>query len=56
MQWPALPQHNQCSFFRARDELQSADIIVTNHDLVLSDLALGGGAILSAAGGQHLCV
>ncbi|MCP4210225.1 MAG: ATP-dependent DNA helicase DinG [Halieaceae bacterium] len=37
---------NQCSFFRARDELQSADIIVTNHDLVLSDLALGGGAIL----------
>jgi ATP-dependent DNA helicase DinG len=27
--------------------LQSADIIVTNHDLVLADLALGGGAILS---------
>jgi ATP-dependent DNA helicase DinG len=36
----------QCSFFRARDALQSADVIVTNHDLVLSDLALGGGAIL----------
>ncbi len=42
------PNISQCSFFRARDELQSADIIVTNHDLVLSDLALGGGAILSA--------
>jgi ATP-dependent DNA helicase DinG len=42
------PNINQCSFYRARDELQSADIIVTNHDLVLSDLALGGGAILSA--------
>ncbi len=41
------PNINQCSFFRARDALQSADIIVTNHDLVLSDLALGGGAILS---------
>ncbi|GAB5451063.1 MAG: ATP-dependent DNA helicase DinG [Halioglobus sp.] len=42
------PNISQCSFFRARDELQTADIIVTNHDLVLSDLALGGGAILSA--------
>jgi len=42
------PNISQCSFFRARDALQSADIIVSNHDLVLSDLALGGGAILSA--------
>tara|TARA_R110002110_G_C13470513_1_gene720796 strand:- start:32380 stop:34506 length:2127 start_codon:yes stop_codon:yes gene_type:complete len=42
------PNVSQCSFYRARDELQSADIIVTNHDLTLSDLALGGGAILSA--------
>jgi ATP-dependent DNA helicase DinG len=42
------PNISQCSFYRARDELQSADVIVTNHDLALSDLALGGGAILSA--------
>lgn len=42
------PNISQCSFFKARDELQTADIIVTNHDLTLSDLALGGGAILSA--------
>jgi ATP-dependent DNA helicase DinG len=41
------PNISQCSFYRARDSLQTADIIVTNHDLVLSDLALGGGAILS---------
>ena len=41
------PNISQCSFFHARDELQNADIIVTNHDLVLADLALGGGAILS---------
>jgi ATP-dependent DNA helicase DinG len=40
------PNISQCSFFRAREELQSADIIVTNHDLTLADLALGGGAIL----------
>ncbi len=42
------PNISQCSFYKARDELQSADVIVTNHDLALSDLALGGGAILSA--------
>ncbi|XKH61308.1 ATP-dependent DNA helicase DinG [Halomonas sediminis] len=35
-----------CAFFRARRELENADIIVANHDLVLADLALGGGAIL----------
>jgi ATP-dependent DNA helicase DinG len=42
------PNVGQCAFFRARDALQNTDVIVTNHDLVLSDLALGGGAILSA--------
>lgn len=42
------PNISQCSFFRARDQLQYADVIVANHDLVLADLALGGGAILSA--------
>ncbi|WP_372609893.1 ATP-dependent DNA helicase DinG [Halomonas sp.] len=37
-----------CAFFRARRYLDSADVIVTNHDLVLSDLALGGGMVLPA--------
>ena len=37
-----------CCFFRARDNLGDADCIVANHDLVMSDLALGGGAILPA--------
>ncbi len=37
-----------CSFFKARDTLHAVDCIVTNHDLVLADLALGGGAILPA--------
>ncbi len=36
-----------CSFLRARDNIDVVDCIVTNHDLVLADLALGGGAILS---------
>ncbi|MGM0638153.1 MAG: DEAD/DEAH box helicase, partial [Pseudomonadota bacterium] len=35
-----------CAFFRARRDLEQADIIVANHDLVLADLSLGGGVVL----------
>jgi len=38
----------QCPFFTAREGLDSVDCIVANHDLVLADLALGGGAVLPA--------
>jgi len=37
---------NICPFFKARQELDKVDLIVANHDLVLADLSLGGGAIL----------
>ena len=36
----------QCPFFKARGALEGVDVIVANHDLVLADLALGGGAVL----------
>lgn len=39
---------SQCPFFHARAELENVDLIVANHDLVLSDLSLGGGAVLTA--------
>ncbi|MDP6969098.1 MAG: ATP-dependent DNA helicase DinG [Gammaproteobacteria bacterium] len=39
---------NECPFFQARAGLEQAECIVTNHDLVLADLQLGGGAILPA--------
>ena len=38
----------QCPFFKARDEIEEVDLVVANHDLVLADLSLGGGAILPA--------
>ena len=38
----------ECCFFKARDELEESDCIVANHDLVMADLALGGGVILPA--------
>ena len=37
-----------CPFYKARAEIEVADVIVANHDLVLADLSLGGGAILTA--------
>ncbi|TWI53058.1 ATP-dependent DNA helicase DinG [Pseudomonas duriflava] len=40
------PNFQQCAFFKAREGMTKVDVIVTNHDLVLADLALGGGAIL----------
>ena len=36
----------QCPFFKARASIDEADVIVANHDLVLADLALGGGIVL----------
>lgn len=37
---------SSCAFFKARNDLDDADIIVANHDLVLADLSLGGGIVL----------
>ena len=36
----------QCPFFKARGQLDGVEVIVANHDLVLADLSLGGGAVL----------
>lgn len=55
--WPLTVDRRQCSgrrcrhireccFFNARDALDESDCIVANHDLVMADLALGGGVIL----------
>jgi len=38
----------QCPFYQAREAAEKVDVIVTNHDLVLADLALGGGLVLPA--------
>ncbi|NVK41307.1 MAG: ATP-dependent DNA helicase DinG [Oceanospirillaceae bacterium] len=35
-----------CPFYRARESLDQVDVVIANHDLVMADLALGGGAIL----------
>ncbi|MGL4716926.1 MAG: ATP-dependent DNA helicase DinG, partial [Aeromonas sp.] len=42
----ALSHHQQCPFHRARNDMDSADVLVVNHALLLSDLTMGGGIIL----------
>jgi ATP-dependent DNA helicase DinG len=37
---------SRCFFYQAREQVQKVDCVIANHDLVLVDLALGGGVIL----------
>lgn len=37
-----------CPYFRAREQWDGSDILVINHDLLMSDLKLGGGVLLPA--------
>ena len=38
--------YEDCHFYSARNDLHRAEVVVANHDLVLADLALGGGVVL----------
>ncbi len=38
--------YNECIYFKARESVFKVDCIIANHDLVLSDLNMGGGYIL----------
>ena len=37
---------SRCFFYQAREQVQRVDCVIANHDLVLVDLAMGGGVIL----------
>ncbi|KZZ57225.1 hypothetical protein A3762_10240 [Oleiphilus sp. HI0125] len=39
---------SSCPYYEARNRWDEADVLIANHDLLLSDLALGGGVILPA--------
>lgn len=40
---------SDCPYFQAKRELVKAKVIITNHDLLLSDIALGTGVLLPPA-------
>lgn len=42
--------YSRCPFFLRKDAATRADIVVANHDLVLSDQVLGGGVLLPSPG------
>lgn len=39
--------YNDCAFFKARKQINKADVIVANHDLVLADLSTGNTVLPS---------
>ena len=44
----SLVDHNHCPFHKARETMEQAHVLVVNHSLLLADLELGGGRILSS--------
>jgi ATP-dependent DNA helicase DinG len=36
----------ECPFFKARSKLKNAEVIIANHDVLLSDLVMGSGVLL----------
>ncbi|WP_063668909.1 ATP-dependent DNA helicase DinG [Aliivibrio fischeri] len=42
-----LPMHRECPFQKAREHLDKADVVIANHSLVMADIDLGGGVVLS---------
>ncbi len=38
--------HRHCPFHKAREDLDTWDVLIANHSLLLADLELGGGVIL----------
>ncbi len=43
-----LSEHSHCPFHKARETMEQAHVLVINHSLLLADLELGGGRILSS--------
>lgn len=50
------PNRPECPFFLARDMLDSVDVVVANHDLLLSDINMGGGVILPIPEDSFYCI
>lgn len=36
----------ECPFFKAKSRVKTTDVVIANHDILLSDLSLGSGALL----------
>jgi len=52
----ACPNRPECPFYLARDTLETVDVVVANHDLMLADVSMGGGVILPAPEDSYYCI
>ena len=52
----ACPNRAECPFFLAREVLDTVDVVVSNHDLLLADIGMGGGVILPEPGNSFYCI
>ena len=52
----ACPNRPECPFYLARETLETVDVVVANHDLMLADVAMGGGVILPAPDDSFYCI
>ena len=50
------PNRPECPFYLARDVLETVDVVVANHDLLLADISMGGGVILPAPENAFYCI
>jgi len=52
----ACPNRPECPFYLARDTLETVDVVVSNHDLLMVDIGMGGGVILPAPEHSFYCI
>lgn len=52
----ACPNRPECPFFLARETLDTVDVVVCNHDLLMVDISMGGGVILPAPEQSFYCI
>ncbi|QEY23868.1 ATP-dependent DNA helicase DinG [Neisseria animalis] len=52
----ACPNRAECPFYLAREVLETVDVVVANHDLLLADISMGGGVILPAPENSFYCI
>ena len=52
----ACPNRPECPFYLARDTLETVDVVVTNHDLLMVDISMGGGVILPDPENSFYCI
>ncbi len=52
----ACPNRAECPFYLARETLETVDVVVANHDLLLADIGMGGGVILPAPENSFYCI